>query len=136
MTTSRWPLCLLVCLSFGVWLTSQTLDLAQEQASAKAANSVEKSEASRKKPGPPRWHDNIKEWKAIDDPETADNSFCYVCHLNYDEEELTEIHLPYGVGCETCHGISDKHSEDEDSVTPPDVMFPKKHVSSFCAECH
>jgi hypothetical protein len=56
--------------------------------------------------------------------------------LNYEEEELTQTHTPVGVGCETCHGISDKHSEDEDSVIPPDVMFPKTQIVRFCCECH
>ena len=92
--------------------------------------------ASPKKPAPPPWHKNLAEWKAIEDPETADNSFCYVCHVNYEEEELAQIHMPVGVGCETCHGISDKHSEDEDNVTPPEVMFPRKRIVAFCTECH
>ncbi|MCL4193272.1 MAG: cytochrome c family protein, partial [Thermoguttaceae bacterium] len=42
-------------------------------------------------------------------PEPAGNSYCYVCHANYEEEELTAIHHAVGVGCETCHGMSMKH---------------------------
>lgn len=69
-------------------------------------------------------------------PEPADNSYCYVCHANYEEEELTEIHHAVGVGCETCHGMSMKHSEDENNVTPPDIMWPADRINSRCMTCH
>jgi hypothetical protein len=69
-------------------------------------------------------------------PEPADNSYCYVCHANYEPEDLTSTHQPVGVGCETCHGISEKHSGDEDGLTPPDVMYPKDRVNDACMKCH
>lgn len=83
-----------------------------------------------------KWKRVLSGWHKEDSPEPADNSFCYVCHLNYDEENLVTIHHKVGVGCETCHGMSDKHSEDEDNVTPPDVMFPRAQIITFCMECH
>jgi hypothetical protein len=82
------------------------------------------------------WHKNIAEWKDCEPGEPADNSFCNVCHANLEDEILVQIHLPEGVGCETCHGISDKHSEDEDSLVPPDVIFAKSKIALFCIQCH
>ncbi|MCE5268587.1 MAG: TIM barrel protein [Planctomycetaceae bacterium] len=69
-------------------------------------------------------------------PEPADNSYCLVCHANYEKEKLTKGHQPVGVGCETCHGESAKHSGDEDGLTPPDKMFAKEQVNGFCDSCH
>ena len=70
-------------------------------------------------------------------PEPADNSYCYVCHAPYEHEELSKEHQPVGVGCETCHGMSEKHSGDEDGLTPPDIMFPREKIAAACmAKCH
>jgi len=70
-------------------------------------------------------------------PEPADNSYCYVCHAPYEHEEMTKEHQPVGVGCETCHGISEKHSGDEDGLTPPDIMFPREKINAACMKkCH
>jgi hypothetical protein len=66
----------------------------------------------------------------------ADNSYCLVCHLNYEEEKLTKLHQPQGVGCEKCHGPSVKHSGDEDGLTPPDKLFAKEEILGFCMTCH
>jgi len=71
-----------------------------------------------------------------EEPEWADNSYCYVCHLNYEGEELTQDHEIAGVGCETCHGTSERHSADEDGITPPEVMFPKDKINPYCMTCH
>jgi hypothetical protein len=68
--------------------------------------------------------------------EPADNSYCLVCHANYEEEDLTKAHQPVGVGCEKCHGESIKHSGDEDGLTPPDKMYAKSEVNPFCLTCH
>ena len=76
------------------------------------------------------------EQKITEEPEIADNSYCYVCHLNYQEEEFTTNHQLAGVGCEDCHGISDRHSSDEDGVTPPDIMYPEEKINPSCLECH
>lgn len=66
----------------------------------------------------------------------ADNSYCLVCHVNLEEEELVDIHLPVSVGCETCHGMSDDHSADEDSLTPPEIMWSKERINPRCMTCH
>jgi len=68
--------------------------------------------------------------------EMADNSYCYVCHLNYQQDELTMKHESRGIGCENCHGTSEQHSADEDGLIPPDVMFPKDKINSYCLTCH
>ena len=87
-------------------------------------------------PPPPAWQKAIDAWKAQKKREPADNYYCLVCHVNYEDEKLVKTHHPVGLGCETCHGMSDKHSEDEDNVTPPDVMFKKAGISLFCTTCH
>ncbi len=66
----------------------------------------------------------------------ADNSRCYVCHTNFDGEKLTAMHAKHEVGCEDCHGASDKHCSDEDNITPPDKMFAKAAINDFCNGCH
>lgn len=66
----------------------------------------------------------------------ADNSFCLVCHINLEDEELVQIHTPYGIGCEACHGMSMKHSADEDGLTPPDIMWARHRINSRCLTCH
>lgn len=96
----------------------------------------EKSNVRGDRKETPRWTRNIAAWNAQEDREPADNSFCYVCHANYDGEKLSRVHQPVGVGCETCHGISDKHSEDEDGLVPPDILFPRSQIMTFCVECH
>ena len=66
----------------------------------------------------------------------ADNSACYVCHENYREEELVAWHANEGIGCVDCHGDSFAHRNDENNITPPDVMFPAKKIDRSCRECH
>ena len=66
----------------------------------------------------------------------ADNSRCYVCHINFDGEGLSAIHAKADVGCEDCHGVSDAHCSDEDNITPPDEMFAKAAINDFCKGCH
>jgi len=70
--------------------------------------------------------------------EPADNSFCYVCHLNFQTETFVTTHGAAGVGCEACHGETLDHADDEDHVTPPDVMYTKAQVNASCTtdECH
>jgi hypothetical protein len=79
-----------------------------------------------KLPDPPKKKVEVK----------ADNSACYVCHGNYDGEELALIHAKEDVGCIECHGESLAHRDDEDNVTPPDVMYPADKIEEKCAECH
>ena len=69
-------------------------------------------------------------------PPAVDNSRCYVCHLNYEEETLVRTHAQGAVGCEKCHGESDDHCGDENHETPPDVMFPRDKIAAACWGCH
>ncbi len=66
----------------------------------------------------------------------ADNSRCYVCHTNYENEALAVVHARAGAGCEDCHGASDAHCSDEDNITPPDTMYPVEKIKPFCMGCH
>lgn len=67
---------------------------------------------------------------------SADNSRCYVCHVNYRKEELASRHERANVGCQKCHGDSSAHCADEDNVTPPDIMYPPEKIAALCLTCH
>ncbi len=69
-------------------------------------------------------------------PAPADNSRCFVCHANYEEEKLSVSHAKANVGCVRCHGNSSPHSTDEDGLTAPDRMYPKAHIRLNCLICH
>ena len=83
-----------------------------------------------------------------DEPETepsdgpqADNSRCFVCHVNYMQEDIAVIHARANIGCAGCHGESDEHIADESwasggNGTAPDTMFPKPNINPFCMSCH
>lgn len=66
----------------------------------------------------------------------ADNSACFVCHANYDDEEMAEQHAKAGVGCVDCHGVSTAHRNDEDNITPPDRMYWAAAIDPSCVTCH
>ncbi len=66
----------------------------------------------------------------------AENTACYVCHANYQQEELVQWHADGAVGCVDCHGKSFAHRNDENNTTPPDVMFPRSEIDASCEECH
>ena len=71
----------------------------------------------------------------------ADNSRCFVCHVNYMEEDIAVIHARADIGCAGCHGESDEHIADESwasggNGTAPDTMFPKPKIVPFCMGCH
>jgi len=66
----------------------------------------------------------------------VDNSACYVCHGNYDGESLVVSHGMEAVGCIKCHGESLAHRDDEDHITPPDVMYAPEDIGKMCAKCH
>ena len=83
-----------------------------------------------------------------DEPETlssdgsgADNSRCFVCHINYMAEDLAVTHARADMGCADCHGESDEHIADESwasggNGTAPDIMYPKPKINPFCMGCH
>lgn len=66
----------------------------------------------------------------------VDNTRCLVCHANYQEEPLATSHAAGGVGCEQCHGESKSHTNDEDNLTPPAIMFPRRKINAACLACH
>jgi hypothetical protein len=71
----------------------------------------------------------------------ADNSRCFVCHVNYMQEELATTHAKANISCATCHGPSDAHIADESwgsggNGTAPDRMFPRDKINAGCMACH
>ncbi|MGD0089020.1 MAG: multiheme c-type cytochrome [Planctomycetota bacterium] len=66
----------------------------------------------------------------------ADNSYCFVCHANYQEEFFARRHQQAGIGCMQCHGDSIRHSSDENGLTPPDVIYAKEIIDTLCFNCH
>ncbi len=64
------------------------------------------------------------------------NEFCSACHYGFAEESLARIHEQAGIGCERCHGESERHRSDEDNVTPPEIMYPKDKINPTCMMCH
>jgi len=73
---------------------------------------------------------------AVPQGPVADNSACFVCHTNYEEEPFALEHAKANCGCMRCHGESLAHRDDEDNITPPDVMFPLEKIEANCKECH
>lgn len=66
----------------------------------------------------------------------ADNSYCLTCHVNFTKELIAVAHMKAGLGCDHCHGESDKHSSDENGIIPPEIMFPKESINAACYKCH
>lgn len=69
----------------------------------------------------------------------ADNSSCFVCHMNYMEEDIAVVHANVGIGCPGCHG--DEHIADESwasggNGTAPDKINPRSAINPFCMGCH
>jgi len=71
----------------------------------------------------------------------ADNSRCFVCHVNYMQEKIAVSHARQNMGCANCHGESDEHIADESwasggNGTAPDIMYPREKINPFCMGCH
>jgi hypothetical protein len=65
------------------------------------------------------------------------NSACYVCHITFVRESLSKAHLAAKVPCIKCHGLSDKHANDEHiGATKPDHIFKRAQVDRACSACH
>lgn len=64
------------------------------------------------------------------------NPFCNVCHQDFDGEELVLNHELAGIGCERCHGESQRHRSDEANITPPEIMYTKAKINPTCMMCH
>ena len=45
-------------------------------------------------------------------------------------------HAQGNVGCVGCHGQSLSHRNDEDNVTPPDIIYPAGKINANCVKCH
>ena len=66
----------------------------------------------------------------------AENAACFVCHANYRAEPLVGWHAGANIGCAACHGKSYAHRNDENNITPPDIMYPADKIDSSCRKCH
>jgi hypothetical protein len=64
------------------------------------------------------------------------NPFCMACHADFEEDELALDHKLAGIGCERCHGESERHRSDEANITPPELMYPKARINPTCMMCH
>jgi len=65
------------------------------------------------------------------------NAGCYVCHTTFVKEDLALVHLKNKVGCIKCHGVSDKHANDEHvGATKPDITFKRPQIDANCVACH
>lgn len=64
------------------------------------------------------------------------NQSCFVCHDNYQDEPLMLVHAKEEIGCVDCHGESVAHRNDEDNITPPDLMYPLDEIDDACQVCH
>jgi hypothetical protein len=77
----------------------------------------------------------------VSDGPAADNSRCFVCHINYMTEEVATIHAKVNISCATCHGPSDAHIADESwasggNGTAPDRMYTREKINGACMTCH
>ena len=64
------------------------------------------------------------------------NQFCYACHADFEGEMLVARHEKAGIGCERCHGESERHRSDEANITPPELMYPRERINPTCMMCH
>ncbi len=64
------------------------------------------------------------------------NSACMVCHIDFDDEELTVQHRKADVMCAACHGACLQHMNDEMAATRPDLLFGRAEVDKMCLQCH
>jgi hypothetical protein len=65
------------------------------------------------------------------------NAACYVCHVTFVKEDLSKVHLAAKVTCVQCHGLSDKHANDENiGATKPDITFKRHRIDAACVKCH
>ena len=72
--------------------------------------------------------------KVLDMPKS--NESCIVCHLDFDDEPITDDHLFQGITCAHCHGKSTAHMHDETMMTSPDILYGRIEVEAMCNHCH
>ena len=51
------------------------------------------------------------------------NVFCSACHYGFSDEELARTHELAGIGCERCHGESERHRSDEDNIFDGQLQY-------------
>jgi len=74
--------------------------------------------------------------KATVDPVSV-NAACYVCHMAFVHEKISEVHLKAKVTCIDCHGMSAGHANDENiGATRPDITYERRQVDLMCGKCH
>jgi hypothetical protein len=61
---------------------------------------------------------------------------CFVCHIDFDGEEIVDKHLAQKITCRSCHGPSEPHRQDETLMTKPDVLWGRAEVVAMCSQCH
>ncbi|MEA1950767.1 MAG: multiheme c-type cytochrome [Planctomycetota bacterium] len=94
-----------------------------------AAKATAKKDTSTKKTG-------AKEETPQIDPMSV-NATCYVCHMTFVHEEISNQHFEAKVTCVKCHGLSAKHANDENiGATKPDIIYARKDVDKMCEKCH
>jgi hypothetical protein len=65
------------------------------------------------------------------------NDLCHICHIPFSEEPLAVSHAKGKVWCQTCHGPSGPHMENEKiGATRPDKVFRGSQVDRMCSRCH
>ncbi|HEX42325.1 MAG TPA: hypothetical protein ENN81_09745 [Phycisphaerales bacterium] len=69
-------------------------------------------------------------------PRFTANPFCAACHAGFLDEPFAARHEKAGIGCERCHGESERHRSDENNLTPPELMFPPERINPTCMMCH
>jgi len=82
----------------------------------------------------PRY--NEKDPVLFDSGYEEDNASCMVCHIDFEREELSRVHLDAAVTCAACHGDSEVHRADEFNIIPPDVIWGRAEIEPFCKQCH
>jgi len=78
----------------------------------------------------------VKQVEPKPNPGFVANPFCYACHADFEGEKLVARHEQAGIGCERCHGESERHRSDEANITPPELMYPRAHIIPTCMMCH
>jgi len=74
--------------------------------------------------------------KQSEPPFFVANPYCLACHVDFEAEELVVDHMVVGVGCERCHGESERHRSDEENATAPEIMYPRAKIRPMCMICH
>lgn len=64
------------------------------------------------------------------------NTYCQACHAGFEDDKLASRHKRAGIGCERCHGESERHRSDENNITPPEIMYPRARITPTCMMCH